>query len=351
MLKRLKGVATSSTTCLFVAGLLCFLSTYLSELALGAVATIPFILFLPGIAYLIYHNPRHIAGLCALSAFIFKFVFSNDLKEIILFTLFCTILGTVSVFTFKCIFELIKEHRVTKASSFVFPALFAVSLVIYFIIYGTIFGNLSSKAINKDYLEKNYPEETFLIGNTYYSVNDGCYVTEVNFNAKESYTALVSAEKNGSAVIDGYRDYSTHEILSVGLEKIRTALSSFVYEGSDFVIRYGKVDTSDKLTPKSSYSDYAGKTNYEIALYYQFANIDDFEIMCKSYMEHIKGFDSIVYGKITFYGFDNSNNDDFTYMATYNFGSDKPQSGNFDTNNYSRYFSEKDTHKYWELLG
>ena len=351
MLKRLKDVVTTPTVCFFAAGFLCFLSTYLSELTLGAVATIPFILFLPGIAYLIYRNPRHIAGLCALSAFIFKFVFSNDLKEIFLFTLFCTLLATVSVFTCKYIYELITKQKNTKTPHFVSPVLFVVSLIIYLLIYGTIFENLSSKTLNEDYLEKTYPEEEFLVGSTYYSVKDGRYVTEFGFTARERYIAVVSAEKDNKAAIDGYRDYSSHEILSVGLEKLRTALSSFKYENKDFAIRYNKVETDDRLTAKNTFSEYADKTSYEIALYYQFESKNEFEKMCRDYMEHIQHYDSIMYDKIIFYGFDSSDSDDFAYRSVCSFGSDKLKTESFNSDDYSRYFSEKDTHKYWDLLG
>ena len=340
-----------STVRFFFAGILCFLSAYLSELTFGAVATIPFILLLPGVAYLIYQNKLYIVVMCTLASFLFKSVFSQQSSTVFFFTALCAVFSVVSVLMSETLIDYFIKKKWKKIRIYIASFLFIISLIIYFMIYGTFFANITSKSLNVDYLEKTYPEEDFLIGNTYYSFKDSHYVTEFTFTAKESYKAMVSAEKGGKAVIDGYRDYSRYEILNVGLEKIRTALSTLAYEGSDFVIRTDSLETDDKLTPESAYSNYEDKTCYEIALYYQFDTVENFEKMCKTYMEHIGSFENIKYKKITFYGFDRSDKDDFSYTSIYLSGSDKPKISDFDSSNYSRYFTEKDTHKYWELLG
>ena len=331
---------------LLTAGIICFVAVYLSEITLGAVATIPFILILPGIAYLVYGNVLHLTGLCALAAFIFKFVFSDNYLEIILFAVFCSVIGFISVMTFR---NFASKKRNAKTLT-AFSVLFFISFIVYIVCYGTVLGNLSSKEMNRDYLEKTYPQEEFLMGSTYYSVKDGCYLTEFGFTALERYSALVSADKNGNAVIDGYRDRSRYDILYTGLAKIRTALSTFAYEGSDFVIRTDRMASPDIITKENTYSEYADKCCYEIALYYQFDNAESFETMCRGYVEHLRSYDSIEFGTVTFYGFDGSSGDDFAYVSVYCFDSDEFTTEAFDEDKYSRYFSEEDTHRYWKLL-
>ncbi len=340
----------------FAAGLLCFAAAYLSEKTLGAIATFPFILILPGLAYLIYEKIWHITGFCAIAAFVFKCVFSSEIKEILAFTVFCVVLGAVSAMVFEQIRNIAFKKKKGKNTVLKF-LVFVACFVIYIFFYGTIFGNLTSNRLNTEYLEKTYPDEQFLTGSTYYSYADGCYVTEFGFTAKERYKALVSVDKNGNkasdgfASIDGYRDHIKYEILNIGQNNIRSALSTFVYEGSDYVIRNRTVDTGDVLTSSSTYAEYRDKTCFEIALYYQFDTKEAFEEMCRSYIEHLDKYESVVYKEIIFYGFDDGENEDFAYTLNHTFGSDEIKSTAFDSSSYSRYFSEKDTHKYWELLG
>lgn len=346
-----KNNGINSVISFFIAGVLSFAAAYLSELTLGAVATIPFILILPAIAYLFYKKPVHIAGLCALSGFIVKCVFTSDIPLIIKFTIFCAVFSFISVTFCRCISGLILRKTAKTHKVIISSIVFIIALVIYFMLYGTIFGNLSSNTVNREYLEKTYPEQDFLVGNTYYSVSDRRYVTEFGFSSRERYSAKVSAEKNGEAVIDGYRDYISSDLMNVVLSELRTSLSSFAYEGSDFVIRNGKIDTSDILTVQSSVADYRDKMCFEIALYYKFPTKESFEEMCKSYIEHLSGYDTLLYKQIRFYGFGYNNDKDFSYTLDYIFGTDEIQSYDFDSSDFERYFSEKDTHRYWELIG
>lgn len=333
----------------FIAGLLCFAAAYLSEKTLGAIATFPFILILPGIAYLLYRKPIHLAGFSLLAAFMFKCVYSSDTREIVLFSLFCGVLTLVSAYTLKYVYEAIAQNKKNKGT-IVLPVLFVLSLIIYIICFGTFFGNLSSKGINREYIEKTYPSEDFNIGSTYYSVSDGKYITEFTFTAKERYKAVLSANSDGTASIDGYRDLARHELLTEGLGHIRTALSTFAYENSDFALRYDSIETDDIITTNSSYSKYADKCRYEIALYYQFTSKEEFEEMCKSYIEHLSSYDSVKYQRIRFYGFDSSDRVDFAYMTDYSNVDNTFDTRAFNDSEYSRYFSEEDTHKYWDLL-
>lgn len=340
-----------------IAGIICFTAAYLSEKTLGAVAAFPFILILPGIAHLIYPRIFHITGFCALGAFIFKCVFSASITEILLYTLFCALLGTVSALTYRSVFDAVK-NKAKLSKTVISATAFIILLVIYIIFYGTIPGVISSERYNREYLEKTYPDEQFLIGNTYYSFGDKCYLTEFGFTAKERYSAFVSTGKKGDtpnpegfAVIDGYRDHTKYEILNRGKNDITTALSTIVYEGTDYVIRNSTLNTNDVLTSGSSYGDYKDKTNYEIALYYQFGSENDFRDMCRKYTEHLDKYDSVVYQSITFYGFDTSGKKDFSYSATHIYGSGELKTQAFDSSSYIGYFHEKDTHRYWELLG
>ena len=72
--------------------------------------------------------------------------------------------------------------------------------------------------------------------------------------------------------------------------------------------------------------------------------------MCRGYVEHLRSYDSIEFGTVTFYGFDGSSGDDFAYVSVYCFDSDEFTTEAFDEDKYSRYFSEEDTHRYWKLL-
>ena len=337
-----------------IAGIICLFAAYLSEKTLGAVATIPFILILPGIASLFYPKPLHLTGLCALGAFIFKCIFASDIKDILIFMLITMLFGTVSAYFFTSV----KEFVITKKKnikSIISAVLFVLSVVIYINLHGTFFGNLSSEKVNTKYLENTYPDEQFLISSTYYSPTDRCYVTEFGFTSKERYSALVSTgnskDSSDVAQIDGYRDNAEYEILERGKSGITTALSTFAYEGSDYVIRNKSLETNDILTAASSYSEYMDKTNYEIALYYQFDTAEAFENMCRDYAEHLAKYESVNYNSITFYGFDGSDKKDFSYTLTCKYGASEFSAKEFDSSSYSRYFDEKDTHKYWELLG
>lgn len=334
-----------------IAVILCFVAVYFTEITLGAVATIPFILLLPALAFMVYQKPLHIIGCSALAAFIFKCIFSAKASEIVLNVLFCAAMSSISVYTFKTFCDILKKKSKKKKAAVVFSILYIASLAIYILIYGTIFGNLSSKTLNREYLEKTYPDKDFVIGSTYFSVSDFRYVTEFDFTAKERYRALVSANDDGSAAIDGYRDLAESELLNKELENFRKALSSFAYEGSDFVIRPARIDTDDIITSDSSVDTYRDLMCYEIALYYQYSTEDQFIEECKSYIAHLDKYDSLRYKSIRFYGFSNNDSDDFTYTLDYEYGSEKFESKPFDKKNYERYFSEKDTHKYWELLG
>ncbi len=333
----------------FIAGLLCFAAAYFSEKQLGVIATFPFLLVLPGIACLLYKKPLHLAGFSLIAGFMFKCIYASNAREIVMFSLFCAVLTLVSAYTFKCIYEKVTQDKKNRMTV-VFPVLFAVSLVIYIICFGTVFGYLPSKEANIKYLEATYPSEDFNIGSTYYSVRDGEYITEFTFTAKERYRASVSAKKDGNAVIDGYRDLIRHELLTEGLNRIRLGLSTFAYENSDYAIRYDDINSDDIITSERSYSEYADMCRYEIALYYQFATEEEFEEMCRSYIEHLSSYENVRYQRIRFYGFDLSDKVEFAYMTDYSFADGTFSTGSFDDKDYSRYFTEEDTHKHWDLL-
>ncbi len=346
---QIKKSETISFIRFFAAGIICFTAAYLSEKTLGAVAAFPFILLFSGIAYLIYQNTLHLVGFTALAAFLFKCVFANTTKEILLFSVFCAVLSFISANTVKVATDMIKTKKKNK-KTLVYSVFFITALVIYILFYGTIFGNLSSKETNRNYLESTYPGEKFQIRSTYYSFDDKSYVTEFEFTDKERYRAKVSANKDGSAKIDGYRDHSRHEILTEGVKHIRSGLSTFAYEGSDFALRYNKINSDDIITKDNTYTEYAAECCFEIALYDHFRSPEEFEAMCQSYIEHLSSYENIIYESITFYGFDSLDDDEFAYMTDYSYTDKKFETNTFDDKNYSRYFSEEDTHKYWNLL-
>ena len=339
-------IKKGSSTRFCIAVILCFASAYLSEITLGAAATIPFILILSAAAYFVYAKPLRIAALTALSAFIVKCVYSADTKTVLIFMAMCAVLSFISAQTARFIYETFVLHKAKKAKAIVFALLFVVSFVFYIMIYGTIFGNLSSKSVNRAYIENTYTQDDLRIGSTYYSFSDKRYVTQFSFTARERYSALVSADSETEAPIDGYRDLKKNEIMNVVLADIRSALSTFAYEGEDFAIRNGSYDPSLAVDGDISF----GMT-FEIGLRYKFRDGAAFEKMCKSYIDHLKLYDNVGFGKLIFYGFDESDSDKFAYTLEYAYGSADIKSKPFDDKSFDKYFDEKDTHKYWELLG
>lgn len=324
---------------------ICFAAVYLSEITLGAVSTLPFLPILPAIAYIIHRNRQHIVGLCAISAFITKCIFTNKISQIILFTLFCAAVSFVS----STFVSSVMHRRKNKLTFVLCSATYITVFIIYFLIYGTFWGNVSSKRINENYLSKQYPKENFAIGATYYSIAERRYVTQADFTNKERYRALISANSNGTAPIDGYADMCKNELLNVGLKKLQACLSTYAYTGKDFAIRSWKIDSNDVISATSSADNYIDKMCFEIALYERFNDSANFESACQGYINHLNGFNDLVYEKIRFYGLDNSKNNTFAYALDY-----EPQSGSFqslpfDKNEYTDFNGK--AKKYWTLIG
>jgi len=331
---------------LCIAFVLCFVAVYFSELRFGAVATVPFILFSPAAAYAIHRKPLHIICFCALSAFILKCLFYPSVVEVLLFVVFCSLMGAVSILTLNA-FWCYKEKRLAPQKLIAAAVLFVISLAVYILIYGTFFGNISSKKLNTEYLESTYPKEDIAVGSTYFSVRDMRYVTEFTFTAKERYRAKVSADKDGNAVIDGYRDLVHTELLDAGMNKINRCLSTFAYIDSDYSIRPSLIDTDDTITAKNVAAEYYDAMCFEIGLRYQFASSEDFEKMCRDYISHLNGYESLIYKKITFYGFGTDDKTDFEYALEYTFGSDSFESTSFSAENFKRYYGNN---KYYERI-
>lgn len=324
---------------------ICFAASYLSEITLGAVSTLPFLPILPAIAYIIHGNRRHVVGLCTISAFITKCIFTNKISQIILFTLFCATVSFVSA-TFV---NGVMRRRNNKSAFVLCSATYIAVFIIYFLIYGTFWGNVTSKRVNESYLSKQYPQESFAIGATYYSIAERRYVTQADFTNKERYRALISANSDGTAPIDGYSDMCKNELLNVGLKKLQACLSTYAYSGKDFAVRSWKIDSDDVISAETSAENYTDKMCFEIALYERFDNSSNFESACQGYINHLNGFNDLVYKKIRFYGLDTSKNNGFAYALDY-----EPQNGNyqslpFDKNEYNDFNGK--AKKYWSLIG
>lgn len=334
-----------STLWLFLAGIIAFIAVYLSEISLGVIATIPFLVIFPPVCYLLHRKQLHIVGLFALAALFFKLVFVSDIKSAVLFALFCAFYAAASITALKLYIVAkntakSKKNKLYIASIIIFLLLFAI----YFIIYGTFFGNISSKNKNIAFIESTYPEEEFFAGTTYFSVSDFSYITEFSFFDNELYTVKISAKEKDIAKIDGYRDYCVARLSETGLSKLSAYLSNYAHEGEDFALRHSDILTGDTLYPTLSPEDYLADMSYEIAFYTPFDSNEAFENVCKQYLTYIP--ESFEYNKITFYGL--SGKGRFEYASEYN-----KHSGDLsrpDKVSFKKYFSEGDTHKYWTLI-
>ncbi len=334
-----------STLWLFIAGIIAFIAVYLSEISLGVIATVPFLVIFPPVCYLLHRKQLHIVGLFALAALFFKLVFVSDIKSAVLFALFCAFYAAVSITALKLLIlaKNATEKKKTKLNA-ISIIIFLLLFAIYFIIYGTFFGNISSKNKNIAYIQSTYPDEKFILGTTYFSVSDFSYITEFGFFDNELYNVKISAKDTDTAKIDGYRDYCVSRLSEDGLSKLRAYISNYAHEGEDFALRHGDILTSDTLYPTLSSEDYFANMSYEIAFYTLFDSNEDFENICKQYLTYIP--ENFEYNKITFYGL--SEKGKFKYAAEYN-----KYSGDFsvcDKVNFKKYFSESDMHKYWTLI-
>ncbi len=329
---------------MFVAGILCFGAAYLSEPTLGAIATFPFIVILPAISYLIYRKALHIIGFTALASLIFKCAFVSDIPKAVIFALTCALYCAFAVVATMLLIAF--RYNKNKKSAALSGAIFALTLAVYIALNGTVFGNLNAEKANIKFVNDTYPEETFTVGSTYYSPSDFCYVTEFIFTDGEVYSAKISAKKDGSAKINGYKDYCEARLLQSGTDSLRSFLSNYGYEGTDFALRRDRIETETLLVaglnPESFYSDMC----YEIAFYYEFSDAESFADMCKTYIGYIP--DVFDYHSITFYGF--GKKDKFEYSLNYINGSGAFEAKPFDKKSFETYSEDFETQKYWTMI-
>ncbi len=340
----MKALKNTSALRFFAAGLFCLAAAYLTEPTLGAIATLPFIIVLPAIGYILYRNILHIGALCALGGFIFKYFFVSELKTAVFFAVLCAFYGIIGAVFAKLLINARKNKKLYIASA----AVLICSFLIFSVFHGTFFANLSSKALNEEYLKNTYPEETFSLGSTYYSFSDKCYLTEFVFNDSEVYLAKIGVKngKNKIVKVNGYRDYCEARLLEAGTKILTSYFSNYVHEGEDFALRRDRIEETKLLTTDSVPEDFYGDMCYEIAFYALFAEKSDFEEMCRQYISYIP--ESFAYHSIRFYGLGESG--EFEFAFTYEDEALDFVSESFDEKSFEHYFSDSDTHKYWEFI-
>lgn len=330
---------------LFVVGILSFVAVYLSEITLGVIATVPFLVIVPPVCYLLYRRQLHIVGLFAFAAFFFKLVFVSDVKRAVLFALFCAFFATASITAVKLlIVAKASVENKKKKLNIISGIIFLVLFIIYFIVYGTFFGNISFKNKNIAFIQSTYPDEKFILGNTYFSVSDFCYITEFGFFDNELYNVKISAKNEDTAKIDGYRDYCVSRLSEGGLSKLRAYISNYAHEGEDFAIRRDNILSADTLYADFLGENYYADMTYEIAFYRYFSDNVSFEEQCRQYLAYIP--EEFEYNKITFYGL--SEKGKFEFAAEYNRSLEVFTLS--DSVKFNKYFSSNDTHKYWTLI-
>lgn len=329
----------------FIAGILCFAAVYLSEKTLGAVATIPFIIILPALAYGIYRKPLHIIGLTALAGVIFKCAFVSDIPSALIFGITCAlysafaVLATILIIAFR--------HNKNKMSAILSCVIFVALIAVYTITNGTVFGNINAEKQNIKFAEETYPEETFTIGSTYFSASDFCYVTEFIFTDSEVYSAKISANDDGTAKVNGYHDYCEARLMRPGVEKLRAFLANYGYEGQDFAVRPDRIDTATLLTTGLNSEDFYDDMCYEIAFYYEFENEESFADKCKEYIAYLP--EVFTYRSIKFYGFGDKGNN-FKYSLTYQSGNANYEVVPFDKKSFKSYTEDFENQRYWKMI-
>lgn len=340
----MKAIKNNSAICFFAAGLLCIAAAYLTDPTLGAVASIPFMIILPAIGYFLYRHILHIGALCALGGFIFRYFFASELKTALIFAIICAFYGIIGA-----IFAKILIFSRMKKKFYIVSALFLIFFfAIFSVFHGTFFANLSSKALNEEYLRRTYPEEDFSIGTTYYSFNDKCYLTEFIFSDNELYLAKIGVKDgyNKNIVVNGYRDYCEARLLEAGTDILNSYLSNYVHEGEDFALRRDKIEETQLLTTASVPKDFYSEMCYELAFYEIFPEKSGFEEMCRRYISYIP--ESFEYQSIRFYGLGESG--EFEYALTTTDKSPEFVSEPFDNKSFERYLHNSDTHKYWKFI-
>lgn len=340
----MKKTKNLNTLKMFTAGIFCFVAAYLSEPTLGAVAAIPFIIILPAIAYIIYRRALHVIGFTALASLIFKCAFISDIPKAVIFALTCALYCAFAVVATMLLIAFC--YNKNKKSAALSGVIFALTLAVYIVLNGTVFGNLNAEKTNIKYVNDTYPEETFTVGSTYYSFSDFCYVTEFIFTDGEVYIAKISAKKDGSAKINGYRDYCEARLMQPGTNSLRAYLSNYGYEGTDFAVRPDRIETDTLLVTGLSPEGFFKDMCYEIAFYYEFSDADSFSEMCKKYVDYIP--DVFDYHRITFYGF--GEKDEFEYSLTHIKGSTDYTVLPFDKKSFESYTEDMTKQEYWEMI-
>lgn len=326
-----------------IAGILCVTSAYFTEKAFGVFASLPITIVLCIAAYFIYKKPIPLIFLCSLGGLIFKAAFTSDAAAIIKSVIICAVLSALSVTSMHLCFG--NRRKTTRVYSAGILLLF-LSLSIHLIVFGTFFGNLTSKELNENYIRTEYPDVEFTIESTYYSPKDGRYLTDAVFRDKEVYTAQFSAPKGNKATIDGYKDYCEARLLEYGTKRLKSFLESHEHEGENFALRRSGISLADRLQSKAEPEDYYRYMMYDIAFYDVFTSKEAFIERCRGFVQYIPNV--FEFNSIRFYGIGNSGS--FEYQADFSGNRQLSEPSSFDGKQFETYFSDKDTHKYWSII-
>lgn len=326
-----------------LAGLLCVIAAYFTDKTLGAVASLYIIIILCTAAYLIYKKALSIIALCTLGGIVFKLSYGSGIKEILQSVFVCILFSALPILAIHIGFG--TKQRCKKRYIWCF-AIFVLSIFIHSFIYGTFFGNITSKKLNESYLKSEYPDTEFTFGSTYYSIKDRAYLTSAIFRDKEVYSALFSVSKKDGVIIDGYRDYCEARLLEYGTDRLSSYLESYVHEGEDFALRRNKISVAERLTDKSLADNYYPYMVYDIAFYDVFSEKSRFEEKCALYASYIP--DSFEFDFIRFYGI--GENGKFKFQRDLTGNRSFSETSEFDKLSFDKYYSDKDTHRYWSVI-
>lgn len=348
----MKNGAVFRTLSLFAAGILCFLAVYAYSPERGAVMALPLVLVLPGLAFLLYPRPAVILPLCGLAALLFAFTEGGSAAYTVRHVLLTLLFSAVSCLAFALLSRLVRKeerNRIgSKAVYFATGAVFVCFLIAYGVLYGTFWGNLTSKKQNVAYATGRYPRETFTISKTYYSIKDRVYLTDLVFTDSDVYVASVGLFRNGEVRADGYDAYCRTKLLSAGEDALRRVLTNYCHEGEDFALRRGELLTDDVLSPDADAEAYRDKMCFDIAFYRGCETSGAFEARCREYLSYLPA--NFPYARLRFFGAQ-TDGGDFCYVLTQESGTPDDHAQPLRKADFIAYRRDRDAYEYWAPYG
>lgn len=280
----------------------------------GFFTTLPLLTLLSAAAALICFMPVSAAALAFASAFFAGLIGSFGLGRCALLGLSAA-LGTASAFFGV---RLAAGFFRTKKALFAVCAaallLFAPAMRLYW--YGAPWDNLAAKSFFEDYLNKKYPDQSFISLNVSFSRPDGGYAATVGFGSDDAPAEAALTLKNGE-VTDGFFGSFT----LAGRDRVQSELVNLVrsrYVTEDLMIACPDTDVgagdAESFPGKFGTAPDWIRSHAVLELGFRFTvtGMNEFCEKASEYFSFIRD-SGFVFSSITFYGGDRGV---YTYCVT-----------------------------------